>query len=79
MPSQTFEFSMVGFADRIGHSVRLFCAYKIIVNVRDIDSRVKVRCALERYVETKVVTQLMQLAGFFCELFAYTWRLVGSL
>jgi hypothetical protein len=52
--------------------VRLFCAYKIIANVRDIDSRVKVRCAVDRYVEKKVVTQHMQLAGFLCELFAYT-------
>jgi hypothetical protein len=38
------------------------------VNIRDIDSRAKVRCAEERYVEKKVEAQQMQLAGVLGEL-----------
>jgi hypothetical protein len=38
------------------------------VNVRDIDSGAKVSCAVDRYVEKKVVEQQMQVAGFFREL-----------
>jgi len=37
-------------------------------NVCDIDSEKKVRCAVERYCERKVVKQQMQLAGFLSEL-----------
>ena len=38
------------------------------MNVQDIDSRAKVSCAVDRYVEEKLVDQQMQEAGFFREL-----------
>ena len=38
------------------------------MNVRDIDSRAKVSCAVDKYVEEKVVDQQMQEAGFLREL-----------
>jgi hypothetical protein len=50
----------------LGHNAYL-CANKFNVNVRDIDSRAKVRCALDRYVEEKAVDQQLQVAGFLRE------------
>ena len=47
----------------LGHNA-YFCANKFNVNVRDIDSRAKVRCAVDRYVEEKAVDQQLQEAGF---------------
>ena len=38
------------------------------MNVRDIDNREKVSCAVDRYVEKKVVDQQTQVAGFLREL-----------
>jgi len=55
------------FDSSLGNNA-LFRANKFKMNVCDIDCGTKVRCAIERYCERKVVEQQMQVVDFIREL-----------
>jgi len=57
---------MVNMIRQLGRDA-LFCVNAFKMKVCDIVSEMRVRCAVERYCERKVVEQQMQMAGFLRE------------